>query len=186
MDFIKEPLELERALEDTFGPMTPIFRDESEWQDVKLFDVRGLNFDPIILEAVRTVFAVVNNQEGRTLLIEHPKRGWEICGGHVTISELKNKDLIEALKREVLEESGYTIQQPQLGFLAHVINKGESINKELGCPYPKNAVMATFICNAHEKVSEELLDDIQQVGFFELDEASEKVRSRNRAILAAL
>lgn len=48
------------------------------------------------------VSGLVTNSKGEVLLIRHPKRGWEMPGGQVEEGE----SLIEALQREILEESG--------------------------------------------------------------------------------
>jgi 8-oxo-dGTP diphosphatase len=52
------------------------------------------------------VTAFVTDQAGRLLLIESPRRGWEVPGGQVEQGE----DLREALRREVEEESGIIIE----------------------------------------------------------------------------
>lgn len=48
------------------------------------------------------VAGLISNQNGDILLIRSPRRGWEFPGGQVEEGE----DLIEALKREIKEESG--------------------------------------------------------------------------------
>jgi len=49
--------------------------------------------------------ALVHNERGQFLLVRHPERGWEIPGGYVNTGE----DLINALQREVKEETGIDI-----------------------------------------------------------------------------
>ena len=51
-------------------------------------------------------FALVTDDAGRVLLIEHPVRGWEIPGGHVEDGE----SAPEAAKRECLEEAGVHVE----------------------------------------------------------------------------
>lgn len=53
-----------------------------------------------------TVSGLIENDEGKILMIKSPDRGWEIPGGQVEAGE----DLIQALKREVKEESGIDIE----------------------------------------------------------------------------
>lgn len=48
------------------------------------------------------VSALITNPEGRILLVKSPRRGWEFPGGQVEEGET----LIEALQREIREESG--------------------------------------------------------------------------------
>ncbi len=52
------------------------------------------------------VAGVIRNEEGNILLIKSPLRGWEPPGGQVEVGE----DLLTALKREVLEETGCTVK----------------------------------------------------------------------------
>lgn len=56
------------------------------------------------------VMGVVTNSEGRILLVKTERRGWEPPGGQVELGE----NLIEALQREILEESGCTVTVDKL------------------------------------------------------------------------
>jgi 8-oxo-dGTP diphosphatase len=49
---------------------------------------------------------LVRNGDGNILLIRHPRRGWEIPQGKVEEGE----DLLAAARREVLEETGATVE----------------------------------------------------------------------------
>lgn len=60
------------------------------------------------------VCAVVRRASGEVLLIRTAKAGWELPGGRVEQGE----ELHAALRREVLEETGYTVSQ--VGDLAGV------------------------------------------------------------------
>ena len=46
--------------------------------------------------------ALISNAAGEILLINSPKRGWEIPGGQIEVGE----SLIEGLQREIREEAG--------------------------------------------------------------------------------
>jgi 8-oxo-dGTP diphosphatase len=65
---------------------------------------------------VIVVGCLVRNDSGQVLLIRHHKRGWEIPQGRVEEGE----DLLAAARREVLEETGVTVE---LGHLAAVWSK---------------------------------------------------------------
>jgi 8-oxo-dGTP diphosphatase len=52
------------------------------------------------------VTAFVSDERGRLLLVEHPRRGWEPPGGQVEEGE----ELIDAVRREVEEESGIVVE----------------------------------------------------------------------------
>lgn len=53
-----------------------------------------------------TVSGLIENDEGKILMIKSPDRGWEIPGGQVEVGE----NLTQALKREVKEETGIDIE----------------------------------------------------------------------------
>ncbi len=50
------------------------------------------------------VSGLISHSNGKILLIRSPRRGWEFPGGQVE----KGENLIEALQREIQEESGVT------------------------------------------------------------------------------
>lgn len=52
------------------------------------------------------VGGLIENEEGKILMIKSPDRGWEIPGGQVEAGET----LTDALKREVKEETGIDIE----------------------------------------------------------------------------
>ena len=56
------------------------------------------------------VMGIVRNSHGQVLLIESPRRGWEPPGGQVENGE----DVLAALKREILEESGIVVEAGRL------------------------------------------------------------------------
>lgn len=63
--------------------------------------------DPQHIVAVSGLFY---DARGRVLLVETPRRGWECPGGQVECGE----DLVEALVREVREETGCVVQVERL------------------------------------------------------------------------
>ena len=56
------------------------------------------------------VSGVILNSSGEVLLIRTAKAGWELPGGRVEPGE----DLIAALRREALEETGYMVEPVRL------------------------------------------------------------------------
>ena len=56
------------------------------------------------------VSGIVTDSRGRILLVKGDRRGWEPPGGQVELGE----DLVEALKREILEESGVEVEAVRL------------------------------------------------------------------------
>ncbi len=56
------------------------------------------------------VMGLVSDTQGRVLLVKTERRGWEPPGGQVELGE----DLVTALKREVIEESGCDVEVQQL------------------------------------------------------------------------
>jgi len=75
------------------------------------------------------VAGLVTDARGRVLMIRSPRRDWEFPGGQVEEGE----SLTEALRREVLEETGVTVT---MGALAGVYSNVKS-----------HIVMFDFLCN---------------------------------------
>lgn len=106
---------------------------------------------------VVVVGALVRNDEGDVLLIRHQKRGWEIPQGKVEEGE----GLIEALLREILEETGVEIEPGPLGAVYSKI-------------VPPSAVVFGFL--ARWRGGEPTpCDECPEVGWFSPEEALEKV-----------
>jgi len=78
---------------------------------------------------------IVRDKEGNILLVKSPMRGWEPPGGQVE----KGEDLLTALKREILEESGIEVSVNEL--LA-IYSNIRSLSSD------KTKVMMTFACEA--------------------------------------
>jgi 8-oxo-dGTP diphosphatase len=67
-----------------------------------------------------TVGGLIENDEGKILMLLSPDRGWEIPGGQVEEGE----SLTDALKREVKEETGIDIEVGNLKTVYSNITKG--------------------------------------------------------------
>ena len=68
------------------------------------------------------VSGLISHPNGKILLIRSPRRGWEFPGGQVE----KGENLIEALQREIQEESGVTTS---IGSLVGVYSNIKSPSK---------------------------------------------------------
>lgn len=61
-------------------------------------------------EHIVAVMGIVRNSAGEILLVKSPRRGWEPPGGQVENGE----DVLTALRREILEESGIEVETGKL------------------------------------------------------------------------
>lgn len=67
-----------------------------------------------------TAGALIRNQKNDVLLIKNPTRGWELPGGHVEEGE----SIMEALKREIKEETGIDIAAIRFAGISQDVKKG--------------------------------------------------------------
>ena len=104
------------------------------------------------------VMGIVRNSKGQILLVQVERRGWEPPGGQVEVGE----DILTALRREVLEESGIKIKT---GKLLAVYSNVMSEPTKLMLTFEASSVGGRL------RTSEETLD----VGWFSPEEAVEKV-----------
>lgn len=103
------------------------------------------------------VAALVRDEQNRVLMIRSPRRDWEFPGGQVEEGE----NLIEALQREVLEETGIVVS---VGALAGVYSNVKT-----------HIVMLDFLC---EPVSGELKCSAEslEVAWVEPNEALSRIQ----------
>ena len=104
------------------------------------------------------VMGIVRNSGGQVLLIRSPRRGWEPPGGQVENGE----DVLTALKREILEESGIAVET---GKLVGVYSNVESDPTKLMLTFEATAVGGTL------QTSEESLE----ASWFSPEEAIDRV-----------
>ena len=116
------------------------------------------------------VGGVVVNDDGRILLVKNIYRGiWEYPGGQVEVGE----NLIEALQREIREESGIEVQVGELFCISSNTCKYAGYNGVKEIP---TKVMLDFICKPVGG-TESTSDETSDVGWFTPEEA--------RAMIAA-
>lgn len=77
---------------------------------------------------------IVTHKDGRVLLVKTQRREWEPPGGQVELGE----NLIEALEREILEESGCSVQAGRLCGVYSNTGRREAASPE--------QVLFTFLC----------------------------------------
>ena len=92
------------------------------------------------------VSGIVLNEENKILMIEHNRYGWVFPGGQVEEEE----DLISALKREILEETGIQINVGETFCISSNVYKHRGCN---GIKEIPTKVIFDFICR---KVSGDL------------------------------
>ena len=110
------------------------------------------------------VWGVVTDPQGRILLVKGDRRGWEPPGGQVELGE----DLVEALQREVREESGVEIEAVRL--VGVYSNLGRP---ERGLPQQVNFAFSCAWVSGEPRAG----DECTEAGFFGADEARRMVRT---------
>lgn len=115
---------------------------------------------------IAAVGGVVINSEGKILLVRHNARGWTFPGGVVENGE----NLINALEREIMEETGIEIT---VGRLFCVSSNTAGHAGYGGVKYIPTKVMADFICTGEgvPRPSEENSES----GWFSQEEAASMI-----------
>lgn len=110
------------------------------------------------------VSGIVTDPCGRILLVKGDRRGWEPPGGQVELRE----DLVEALKREIREESGVEVEAAKL----------VDVYSNLGRPGRGLTAQVNFAFSCRWVSGESCAgDERTRAGWFEADEAQRMVRA---------
>lgn len=112
-----------------------------------------------------SVGGLIENEEGKILMVKSPIRGWEFPGGQVEYGE----SLTDSLIREIKEESGIDIEVEKLIMVTSNIGP----QKEGNSPSPTivNTCFSGKAVSGELAISEESLE----VGWFNRDEILDKI-----------
>lgn len=140
-----------------------IWEDGTPWKFIQTAEAPPLHLS--------TAVFCVTTYNGKIILAENGKRGWELPGGHIEPGE----SLDEAVRREVHEETGAVIEKiEQFGF--KMVSPNAPIphrdNPENFYPYPHSYV-PYFFAEATEVSDIPLADDVIGVKLASLDEAKQ-------------
>ena len=84
---------------------------------------------------------IVVNDKNEILMIKNNRRGWEFPGGQVEVGE----NVIDAVKREILEETGIDVEVGELFCISSNTGKYPGYNGVKEIP---TKIMLDFICRA--------------------------------------
>ncbi|MGY3778813.1 NUDIX domain-containing protein [Isobaculum melis] len=105
----------------------------------------GQRDDTLIYAPRKGAYAIIQNTENQFLVVESPDKELFLVGGGIEGEETP----IEALHRETLEETGYTIQIEQ--------NLGEAEKHFVSWRYPtlsQHNIGYFYVCSLEEKIAE--------------------------------
>lgn len=110
---------------------------------------------------------IVINDSGDILLVKSHRRGWEFPGGQVEVGE----NVIDAVKREVMEEAGVDIEVGEVFCISSNTCKYPGYN---GVKEVPTKIMLDFICRAKGGAPRPS-DENSESAFFSTDRAQELI-----------
>lgn len=90
---------------------------------------------------IAAVGGIVINDKGEILMVKHLRQGWVFPGGMVEVGE----NLIDGLKREIMEETGVEIEVGEVFCISSNTGKHAGYNGVKEIP---TKIMLDFICRA--------------------------------------
>lgn len=115
-------------------------------------------------------FCVIS-YDGKLLLVQNRTRGWEIPGGHID----KGEEVEQALIREVMEETGAVIENPQIfGYKIVLPTSPIPHRDKKGSFYPfPHSYVPYYYAEASEILNLQLASDVIEVKSVSFREAKE-------------
>ena len=113
---------------------------------------------------------IVVNGKNEILLVRNPRRGWEFPGGQVEAGE----NLIDAVKREILEETGYAVEVGEVFCISSNTCKYPGYNGVKEIP---TKIILDFICHTRGEPAKASEEDLE-TAFIPRDKVLEMIRAK--------
>lgn len=116
-----------------------------------------------LMKELKVVYALIQNNEGKVLLVHNTDGGgWSLPGGKVEQGET----LIEAVKREIMEETGLTAT------IGDIISINEGKSHQMGV----HTLFIMFKATVEDYITEiQMKDEISELRWLTVEEADEKL-----------